>query len=40
MAGHKNVSSTEKFKVSQIDDLSERVDQFHPLNETDLPNIF
>ena len=31
MAGHKYVSSTEKFQISQIDDLSEKVEKYHPL---------
>ena len=31
MAGHKYVSSTERYQVNQLDDLQEALNQFHPL---------
>ena len=32
MSGYKYVSSVEKFKVNHIEDLSEQVDKFHPMD--------
>lgn len=31
MAGHRHVSSTERYQVNQLDDLQEALNQFHPL---------
>ena len=31
-AGHKWVSSTERYKLGNIEDLKKEVDKFHPLN--------
>jgi integrase/recombinase XerD len=31
MAGHKYVSSTEAFKVNNIEELQEDINKFHPL---------
>jgi integrase/recombinase XerD len=32
MAGHRYVSSTERYQVNQLDDLRDALNQFHPLN--------
>jgi integrase/recombinase XerD len=32
MAGHRYVSSTERYQVNQLDDLQEALNQFHPLS--------
>ena len=32
MSGHKYISSTEAYKVNQLDDLKEDIDHFHPLD--------
>jgi integrase/recombinase XerD len=34
MAGHKYVSSTERYRLNNIDDLQSKLDKFHPLNDT------
>jgi integrase/recombinase XerD len=31
MAGHRYVSSTERYQVNQLDDLQDALNQFHPL---------
>jgi integrase/recombinase XerD len=33
MAGHKYVSSTERYQQNNIEDLQKEVNKFHPLNE-------
>jgi integrase/recombinase XerD len=32
MAGHRHVSTTERYLVNQVDDLLKDIDQYHPLN--------
>jgi integrase/recombinase XerD len=34
MAGHRYVSSTERYLSNQLDDLQEALNQFHPLRES------
>lgn len=34
MAGHRYVSSTERYQVNQLDDLQDALNQFHPLRTT------
>jgi len=32
MAGHKHLSSTERYQLSNLDNLQEKIEKLHPLN--------
>ncbi len=34
MAGHKHVSSTERYQLNNLDNLQSKLEKFHPLNQT------
>jgi len=34
MAGHKHVSSTERYQLNNLDNLHSKLEKFHPLNQT------
>ncbi len=36
MAGHKYVSSTERYQSNDLENLQKNVEKYHPLNETDI----